>query len=225
MRQTEPIKIDTQSTQSELTLILAGGGLRSLVATAAARSSVAAASVRLLHLRDHRTNDPPRRKAARLQAKHYGIERLIELELPNLGARHGPDQPREMARVALHSIQLLTIALAQAAELGVSRIVWPAQVDADFDRCAALTEQAVLLQTAARHEFEHAAEIESPLLELDDQQVIELGGQLEVPWETAWSCLLQGDHPCRVCAACRRRHTAFDAAGVVDPIDETAPAR
>ncbi len=60
--------------------------------------------------------------------------------------------------------------------------------------------------------------IETPLLELTDQQVVELGGQLDVPWKLAWSCQFHGDKPCRVCDPCRRRQRAFDAAGVIDPV-------
>ena len=58
-----------------------------------------------------------------------------------------------------------------------------------------------------------------------DKQMIELGGQLDVPWHLAWSCRMHADRPCRVCAGCRRRIRSFESAGMSDPLDESASVR
>lgn len=204
------------------TLILASGGLRSLVATAAAASAQEKARMIFLHLKDGRTNAAVRLDHLRMQAEQYRIADVIELELPHLrSAEFASERDAEHAAPLVRPQVLLT-ALAQAVELGAGRVIWPAQVGGDYDTIAAVTEQVILVQHLAQ--LDHAAlpTIETPLLELTDAQVVELGGQLEAPWVMAWSCMLNGEKPCRLCEACRRRRAAFDAAGVVDPADPTA---
>ena len=208
---------------ADAALILAVGDLPSLVALGAALSQLRPAQVRLLHLKDTRVNARSRRRTALEQAKHYDVRPPIELQMPALGSSAQAEHrgvPPEQAHAALLDAQILLVGLAQAIELRVSQLIWPVQVDADFDRCAAVTEQVQLVDELAQLDHDQVPQIETPLVELDDQQVVELGAHLDVPWRLAWTCLLHGETPCRVCPACRQRHAAFDAAGIVDPVDE-----
>jgi 7-cyano-7-deazaguanine synthase in queuosine biosynthesis len=110
--------------------------------------------------------------------------------------------------------------LGQARFQQAERVVWPAAYNGVVKAMARGTEQVVLCEHLADLEGGPMPRIETPLLELADQQLIELGGQLGVPWDLAWSCLGDGDRMCRVCPACRRRKAAFDAAGVVDAAEK-----
>jgi 7-cyano-7-deazaguanine synthase len=204
------------------TLILASGGLRSLVATAALASAQERARLIFLHLKDGRANAAVRLDHLRRLAEHYRVADMIELELPHLRIAEAVADHNAQRGSPLVRPQVLLTALAQAVEIGAGRVIWPAQVDGDYDTIARVTEEVVLVQHLAQ--LEHAALplIETPLLELTDVQVVELGGQLEAPWALAWTCLLTGERPCRLCEACRRRRSAFEAAGVVDPTDPTA---
>lgn len=172
-----------------------------------------------LHLKDGRANAAVRLDHLRRQAEHFHIADVIELELPHLRCAEFASERDVKHAAPLVRPQVLLTALAQAVELDAGRIIWPAQVDADYDTIARVTEQMVLVQHLAQ--LDHAAlpTIETPLLELSDTQVIELGSQLDVPWTMAWSCMLNGEKPCRLCEACRRRRAAFETTGVVDPAD------
>jgi 7-cyano-7-deazaguanine synthase in queuosine biosynthesis len=67
--------------------------------------------------------------------------------------------------------------------------------------------------------------METPLLELTDLQLLELGTHMQVPWNLAWSCDFGGESPCMACAGCWRRHAEFETAGLVDPIEESSNKR
>jgi 7-cyano-7-deazaguanine synthase in queuosine biosynthesis len=107
-------------------------------------------------------------------------------------------------------------ALAEARWQQASRIIWPLSCQAEPRAMARISEQMLLCQHLAEAEVSDPPALEAPLLEMSDQQIVELGGQLNVAWPLGWSCLGQSDRPCHTCPACRRRRAAFEAAGIVD---------
>lgn len=202
------------------TIVLNGGGLRSLVATAVALADTAARDVVLLHLRDGLPNAAVRADHVRRQGRHFDIGRLIELDLPHVESAMYVPVNQDGGASPLSHPQMLLAALGQAVRLRALRLIWPIQTDADFATVTRLTEQVVLIEHLAQLEQQQVPSIEMPLLELSDQQLIELGAQLEVPWPLAWTCMLSQDKPCAACPPCRHRHFAFEAAGIVDPIEQ-----
>ena len=198
-------------------LILNSGGLRSLVATAAVFSAAQRPEAILLHLQDGRPNVKIRSEFIHRQAKHFGISQVIELMLPYLKIKRLVIAHTTPIAPPLVRAQVLLVGLAVAIDLEASRLVWPAQANSDFVMASDIAEQTILAQQLAQIEHVNPPSVDTPLLDLSDQQIIELGGQLDLPWELAHSCQMQGDKPCLVCASCRRRQAAFEAAGMVDP--------
>lgn len=205
-------------------MILTGGGLRSLVATALAAEEVRKQQLVLLHVVDGRENAPIRLDYVHRQAQTFEIRRVTELDLPHLFGHGYGKQPdgRPIGPLALP--QMLLAAMAQARLQQIERIVWPKCCNAEPRAVATATEQALLCSHLGDLEAKAMPRIQTPLLELTDQQVIELGEQLGVPWRASWSCLLDGAIPCRTCAGCRQRKAAFEAAGVVDPMEKNSHA-
>ena len=122
--------------------------------------------------------------------------------------------------------QLLLAGLAEARHQQAEAVIWPVSLNGDAQQGAQATEQSVLCEHLAESESEQTPRIETPLLEMTDQQVVELGGQLGVDWQLAWTCTRPGEHPCRACGGCRRRQQAFDKAGIVDTqVEQVAGAR
>ncbi|MBE9058894.1 7-cyano-7-deazaguanine synthase QueC [Sphaerospermopsis sp. LEGE 08334] len=62
-------------------------------------------------------------------------------------------------------------------------------------------------------------DIIAPLINLKKTEIIQLGNQLDVPWELTWSCYAGGDQACGVCDSCRLRLAAFAQLGLKDPVD------
>lgn len=58
----------------------------------------------------------------------------------------------------------------------------------------------------------------SPLKELTKDQVIDLGMQMNVPYELTWSCYEGRELPCGKCASCLERIKSFEINGYKDPV-------
>lgn len=197
-------------------LILSSGGLRSLVATALMAQDADRPRLMLLHVVDGRDNAVTRLEFVRRQADHFRITRIGELDLTHLyGQGLGPDgEPIG----TLVNPQILLAAITQARLGQCERVIWPVSCNVDVKTIASAMERMLLCEHLADLEAVPMPSLVAPLLELSDQQIIELGGQLDVPWALAWSCLRQGDQPCRACPACKRRQLAFEKSGMVDPV-------
>ena len=205
-------------------LILSGGGLRGLVATGLLAREHHGRDIAVLHVRDGRPGHAARLDHARLQAEHFGIKRFEDQALPSL---FGPDPTRAAASVAgplMRSAHLLAAGLAHASLRSIARVLWPASFNADAEAAAVASERMLLMGQLAALEADAPPRLDAPLLELADTQIIEIGAQLDVPWELARTCTLGGGDPCRACPACRRRKQAFARAGLDDPIEKPAPA-
>jgi 7-cyano-7-deazaguanine synthase len=207
------------------TLILSGGGLRSLVTLAQALALRPRQAVTLLHVRDGREAAEARRRHVLAQAEHYHVGRVLVIDMPWLTARpwarrSGALRHNGVAATRAHPpmtrLNLIAAAMTVAAEWRVSRVVWPVAAD-DADMAARISEQAQLVEQSARAEGIDTPPIALPLLQAGDAQVVSLGRHLDVPWHTAWSCLHDRPAPCGTCAGCLRRREAFHEAGVEDP--------
>lgn len=200
------------------TLILTSGGVRSFTAAATAMSANPRPNVILLHLLDGKPNVRIRSQYIHRQAKHLGIHKVVEAPLRCPKVNHGGRPDDAPPTPILPQTQTLVTGLTRAIELGTDLLLWPAQSNGDFDTAARITEQTVLVRHLALLENRSPPHIDTPLLELLDRQLIELGGQLDLPWELARSCLTPAEKPCLTCTGCRRRQEAFEAAGLLDPV-------
>ena len=199
-------------------LILNHGGVRSLVATALAQGDEPKPRLTLLYVDDGRDSRATRRAMMRRQSAFLGISRVTELSMPHLYG-HGHGRAPDGGALGLYVRgQLLLAAMAEARQQQAEAVVWPVSVAGDVKQAALATEQAVLCEHLAQAEAAPSPRIDTPLAELTDQQVIELGEQLGVDWGLTWSCIRPGESPCQACSACRRRQQAFDKAGVVDTL-------
>jgi 7-cyano-7-deazaguanine synthase len=61
-------------------------------------------------------------------------------------------------------------------------------------------------------------EFTTPLMEMDPWQVVDLGFQVNVPFDRTWSCVGDAGEPCWACRGCRAREAAFHQAGKPDPL-------
>jgi 7-cyano-7-deazaguanine synthase len=201
-------------------IVLSSGGLRSLVAIALARSWPHT-SVAALHLSRPGEAGRRRRLAAREQAAAFERCPFAELAEPSPDRCDGARlQPVAIAQ-PLPRGRLLILALAHAAGAAADAILWPASFNGDVAAIARASEQITLARHLASTEMENPPVVESPLLEFTDRQIIEIGAALDVPGERARSCELEAEQPCGQCPGCRRRRAAFDAARMVDPLEDS----
>lgn len=203
------------------------GGMRSLVAMAMQSQPE---RLSLLYVHEGRVSDEVCHATAVSQGEHYDVGRLLELSMPHLVDESDVPPPRESAPAAgpavahrdpLGAVQLIVAACALAMRTNADRVVWPVQVGDDIDAIARVTETLGLIGDIVRIEHGREVQLDTPLLEMTDRQLVEVGHQMSVPWEFARTCHAGRGEPCGACAGCQRRNAAFAAAGIEDPLHLT----
>jgi len=200
-------------------MLLASGGLRSLVAAALTLREPDPPRLTLLHVIDGRENAATRREHLRLAAEWLNVRAVRELRLAHLFPKDASRDEDGQPQATLVRPQMLLAALAAAKASEAERLIDPWSVDAEAEALSGAVEQLQLIEHLAAADAPPGVSLprlEAPLLESSDAQVVELGDQLGVPWHAAWSCLHELPAPCRACRACKRRRAAFDAAGLID---------
>lgn len=135
--------------------------------------------------------------------------------------------------VPARNLIMLSLAASLAYQLDATAIVggWVA-IDNDYPDCRfgflAAATQAInwalgseveyITGTAPVASMKRYIVIHAPLLGSDKQQVIELGNELDVPWELTRSCYADCDDPCMQCDSCLKRMVAFAELGMRDPL-------
>jgi len=128
--------------------------------------------------------------------------------------------------VPLRNAVFLTIAVAYAHTIGADRVIYGAQLDdirqtasGDFLYPDCSPQFQISLESAlAIGHFNRRVEIWSPAREgLSKADNLRRGYEIlgKLIFET-WSCYLNGDVHCGVCASCRERRRAFAEAGIKD---------
>lgn len=64
----------------------------------------------------------------------------------------------------------------------------------------------------------HQVKIEAPFVSMSKAQIVELGLELNVPYELTWSCYEGKEQPCGECGTCIDRQNAFLKNGIIDPL-------
>ncbi len=192
------------------TLVLNDGGMSGLVSLAACMRDQRLA---MLFVFDGRAAQKLYHECIVKQAEYFEMDYVTELHLEYLCSESDKDEPMKMARQ-----QLLVAAIGMAGEMNAQRLVWPIQAGEDFDTVAAVTEQIILLEQLAELELGYPLKITPLLLEVNNKQLIEIGHQMDVPWELSRSCTITNVDPCRGCEGCRRRTVAFREAMLSDPV-------
>lgn len=177
------------------TLILSDGGLASLIACAIACERACtdnAGSTCVMLVRAGDAFDAARNAAVVAQCVEYDLPRAevtSELVLP--ADAGGEDLTRGLLEVAFGSLRE-----------GITRIIWPlhlgcpedeelgetGEVDHSLDDLADRVDRALLVARLASLDAPRGSEvqIETPLIDLTDQQLGELGLDLAVPVELCW---------------------------------------
>jgi hypothetical protein len=208
----------------DLAIILSDGGINGAIATALAQQRY-----RLVMLRAERTTDQPpigRRVAYDHQVSHFKPYRehvvtftgLVSDRLESDGAAD-PRQPSLLTPRLLEMLPAISAAAQYAAHYHATAIFLGLRIGPDTDELAQATEYIQiwneLIQLAcARPEIQ----LNAPLLELEPWQAIDLGFQVDTPFERTWSCTEGAEQPCWACRACRERIAAFQRSAHPDPL-------
>jgi 7-cyano-7-deazaguanine synthase len=208
----------------DLALILNSGGINSAVVTALAVQKYRP----IIVYADAAGKTKERcRAAVDQQVAFFKPYREYSLTLPVSIA--GPFQqsstsadPRQASSIAPELLQLLPL-LAVGVRLAVqheaARIYLGTRIGPKTDELAQATEffqiwNEMIQLPCGQTEME----IETPLLELEPWQVVDLGFQVAAPLDKTRSCDEESAEPCWSCSGCRARQAAFEQAAKPDPL-------
>jgi len=179
-------------------------------------------------------------EAARDIAQAAGVkaQQVVRFDLGLWGGSALTDQtievprdraPQEMAEtipityVPARNTIFLSFALAYAETLaaplvylGVNALDYSGYPDCRPDYINAM-QQVFQLGTKQGREG-NPITIKTPLIELKKTEIIQLGNQLQVPWEKTWSCYQGEAESCGICDSCQLRLKAFQELGLSDPL-------
>ena len=210
----------------DLALILNNGSVNSAVATA-----LAAQKYRPVMLYGEAVAQPGSRArgAYDQQVAHYKPFREHTLAMPFLAALAGDERrgataadPRAHSPRGPQMLELLPLVAAAvrfAAHYKAAAIFLGLRVGTQADELAQATEYVQVWNEMVQLPCGvPELEVQTPLVELEAWQVVDLGVQVAVPFERTWSCAEDAGEPCWACRGCRAREAAFQQAGKPDPL-------
>jgi 7-cyano-7-deazaguanine synthase len=156
-------------------------------------------------------------RAAADHCEPLGVE-LVALDLARVGEtfRRGQERKRHVPLPHRNAVAL-SLALSYATNLGASRLYLAVNHDDALEYPSA--SHAFLAQFRLICGLLGGAELRTPYVSLGKHEVVRRGVELGVDYDTTYSCLLGYAVHCGRCPQCRKRRTAFAAAGVEEPAD------
>src|SRR4051812_127195 len=211
----------------DLAIVLNNGTVNSAVVTAMASQKYRPI---LLHAEVVQQPGSRGRAAYDQQVAHFRPYREHTLPMPYLAVlqdtRHlagaivaDPRVPAPLAPQMLELLPLLAAAARYASHYQAAAIYLGLRVGNQPDEMAQATEYVQIWNELIQMPCgQTELTVETPLLELEPWQVVDVGYQVAAPFEKTWSCTEEGSEPCWACRGCRAREAAFQQAGKPDPM-------
>jgi 7-cyano-7-deazaguanine synthase len=216
----------------QLAVVLASGGMDSLVTTAVAARERGLA---MLHISYGQRTEKRELKAFNDVADFYGAERRMTASIAHLAKIGGSsltDRNIEVSPADLESKEiptsyvpfrnahLLSIATSWAEVIGADRIYIGAVAEdsSGYPDCRPEYYEAFQRAIDLGTKPETKIEIVTPVIRLRKSEIVKLGAELGAPLELSWSCYKREDLACGRCDSCALRLRGFREAGMRDPI-------
>lgn len=146
-----------------------------------------------------------RMNAAKRQVDLLGLDSLI-----TPGGSESAAADRQGGQF-LETLMLLQ-AVSAASARGCGKVIWPIRLGEDLDNASIAADRGLLISRLVTIDSTVGASpvrIETPLLDLTLEQMLELAGDLDAPIEASWWCQRDGSTPCGGCSACTQWRTAI----------------
>ena len=220
-----------QTSKQSRAVVLLSGGMDSCVCAALAARDHDAAAVHISY--GQRTEERERQSFLAI-CERLGIRDKLMVRNEALRAIGGSaltdealDVPTSAAAgngipvtyVPFRNAHFLAVAVSWAEVLGAKK-VYIGAVEPDssgYPDCRPAYYKAFndVVRTGTK---EGDIEIVTPLIAMRKKEIVRLGLELGAPFDLTWSCYSREDEACGVCDSCVLRMSAFEAAGMQDPI-------
>jgi 7-cyano-7-deazaguanine synthase len=228
-------------TDSIQTVVTLSGGMDSTVCATLAVREKGAEHLAALHISYGQRTEAREQRAFTEICDRLGIRRRLmvrnqalsqiggsaltdsSLEVPIAGPEIGTHVP--ITYVPFRNAHFLSVAVSWAEAIGAQEIFIGAveQDSSGYPDCRPEYYEAFnrLIEAGTK---EGNIRIHTPLIALKKLEIVQLGLEVNAPFELTWSCYSREDRACGVCESCALRLRAFEAAGTSDPIPYLAPA-
>ena len=210
----------------ELAIVLNNGTVNSAVVTALAAQKFRPV---MLHAEMSQESRARARAAYDQQVAHFKPYREHTLPMPfftGIGSTYAqqaaatdPRQSPPLGPLMIELLPLIAVAVRFAAHYHAPAIFLGLRIGTFGEDLAQATEYGQIWNEMIQIPCAIPdVEVQTPLLELEEWQVIDLGYQVAAPFERTWSCLEESGEPCWACRGCRAREAAFQQAAKPDPL-------
>lgn len=112
------------------------------------------------------------------------------------------------SRASFRNLLLLSLAASTAAETGAVHVALAVSKD-HGEKSSDSSISFLRHAEALLHVLDPPIALLAPLAQLTNEQVVQLGDQVDAPWDLTWSCLNSGSKHCGKCPACLARKEAL----------------
>jgi 7-cyano-7-deazaguanine synthase len=139
-----------------------------------------------------------------------------QLKMDELDNKEVCDETARKVWVPGRNVVFTAIALSFAEAEGAEKII----VGWDLEEAVTFPDNSPEFLEAFNRVLEIGSwdevEIEAPLIQMNKEDIVKLGNEIEAPMNLSYSCYLGGEKHCGTCESCMRRKRAFKIAGVED---------
>jgi 7-cyano-7-deazaguanine synthase len=218
---------------SKLAVVLLSGGMDSAVTAAIAKEQ--GYDIACLHLNyGQRTQERELKQFNKLCDEFGAVSRLVTdvRFLSQIGGSSLTDEKIEITDADLDSEEIPTsyVPFRNANILAIATS-WAEVIGAEALFIGAVYEDSSGYPDTRREFFEAFEQviangtkpstqikIETPIIDMNKDEIIRKGQELNVPFSETWSCYRNNDVACGKCDSCGLRLRAFDRVGMEDPI-------
>ena len=139
-----------------------------------------------------------------------------KLELDQLDDKSVCNETARKVWVPGRNIIFTAIATAFAEAENAEKII----VGWDFEEAASFPDNSKEFLNAFNNVLKIGTldniKIEAPLIDMNKNEIVKLGVEINAPLQLSYSCYMGGEKHCGECESCMRRKRAFYVAGIVD---------
>lgn len=158
-------------------------------------------------------------QACEQQSNRLGLCDVVRVDLSPLGNtfRNRQKQRRHIPLYHRNAV-LISISASLAAQEQADGI-WIAISKDDLSWYPSASQAFLISMADTIRTLQADLTLHTPFVTFSKSDVVQMGLQLGVPFETTWSCMLDRQRHCGRCLQCRSRKGAFKSLGLFEPSD------
>ena len=140
------------------------------------------------------------------------------LPVPDLAELDDTQRRQPPTYVPHRNLVFLSLAAATAESAGMTDVFYGAQAQDEYGYWDCTQAFVDHLNVTLSLNRDDAIRVHAPFADKSKDEVLKIGLALGVDYANTWTCYRGVERPCGTCPSCVERATAFERAGVTDPL-------